>query len=58
MDMARRAGGNPFRITSPLRGLKPYNPGASNITYNFRITSPLRGLKQDNKSEVFKFLDL
>ena len=34
-----------FRITSPLRGLKPSTRSLTNSSIAFRITSPLRGLK-------------
>ena len=37
--------GCPFRITSPLRGLKPVSGVHAVLTRTFRITSPLRGLK-------------
>ena len=34
-----------FRITSPLRGLKPVTLQFKTEEFSFRITSPLRGLK-------------
>ncbi len=37
--------GCPFRITSPLRGLKLRRIRLYQPKYYFRITSPLRGLK-------------
>ena len=38
-----------FRITSPLRGLKPHSFAICSNSCYFRITSPLRGLKLNTR---------